>query len=197
MKNLIIILSLLIIYSCNRNPSGIQKYNSLNQFSSKRNKIIKLESTELNFMKITEEIYKSYDKKLNLIIEFEDKGIKKQIKPHVYLGGLIKEKNILRVSFDSILIDNNYPISEIKSIMKRHYSNNGKIPYYPDNTEKAIIELALDTTKTAIELKQTLNVLTKNFDDIKKEIKGSFELNILFNYTWKYSAPIPPPPEFK
>ena len=48
---------------------------------------------------------------------------------------------ILVITSDSILIDNGYSISKLKSILKRHYLNNGGNLNYPRSYKKAIVKI--------------------------------------------------------
>ncbi|MEX2349714.1 MAG: hypothetical protein WD554_02445 [Flavobacteriaceae bacterium] len=132
----------------------------------------------------------------NIMVEFDDGEIKKRIMPYFYSNGLYREKNILKLKSDSILIDDNYPISELKRILKRHYLNKGKVPYYSDSPQKALIEVTIDTIKNGKELKEVLTKLTRTFDEIKEEINDTIELRVFFDY-FRQIPPPPPPPKME
>ncbi|WP_325449798.1 hypothetical protein [Gelidibacter sp.] len=146
----------------------------------------------MNFKEITNWIGKNQDNEITSIIEFKDDQIVKKIIPFVRGNGLFKERNILRLKSDSILIDDGYPISELKRILKRHYSNNGKDFRYPDSSERAGVEITLDTNQTANELKHFLINLTRTFDEVKNEEKNTIQLKFIFDYYRQ--IPLPPPP---
>jgi hypothetical protein len=118
----------------------------------------------------------------------------KKIIPFVRGNCLFKERNILSLKSDSILIDDGYPIIELKNILKRHYTNNGKDFRYPDSSERAGVEITLDTNQTANELKNLLIKLTRTFDEVKKEEKDTIQLKFIFDY---YRQIPPPPPRPK
>ncbi len=179
--------------SCESKPKEIRFYPTDRAFSTETSQLIGLDTTELNFRQITNKIG-TFDKDYGiLVVEFDDEKIKKRIIPYVYDNGLIKSKNILRIKSDTILIDEIYPISELKPIMKRHYLNKGKVPYYPDLPRNALVEVTIDTNKTGKELKKVLTQLTRTFDEIKKETNDTIELRVFFNYLRQ--IPPPPPPK--
>ncbi len=192
MRKITFILIVLLTFCCKNKTSKIRYYPTNNQFLSEQSEIIGLDTTKLNFRQITNKIvaYKRNSKKL--LVEFDDGQIKKRIAPYSYDGGLIKYKNVLQIRSDSILIDNGYAIDELKRILKRHYLNKGKIPYYSDSPQRAIIEVIIDTSKTGKELKEILTKLTRSFDEIKSEINDTIEMRIFFNYFRQIPIPLPP-----
>ncbi|WP_232219157.1 hypothetical protein [Olleya marilimosa] len=172
-------------------PSEIREYPTDLEFKIDVGELIGLDTTDLNFKQITNRISSFQEENYGqLKVEFEDNKIKKRLTPYVYDEGLIKQKNILRIKSDSILIDDGYSIDELKRILKRHYLNKGKIPYYSDSHQKALVEVTIDTSKNGKELKEVLIKLTSTFDEIKEEINDSIELRVFFDYFRQ----IPPPP---
>ena len=175
---------------CNKRKK-VFYYPSYSENSGNKFETINLEKTDLNFKGIVNRI----DRNLNeTLIEFKDGRNIKKIKAFVHNGGLIKRKNILQISTDSVLIDNGYLISDLKKLMKRHFLNKGKIEYYSDSVEKAIFEISLNPNENANELKETLKKLTFEFDSLKKEINEKIELIIFFSYFRFEKINIPPPP---
>jgi hypothetical protein len=160
--------------------------------------LIGLDTTKLNFQQITNRVMNDgFDSDSgNLIVEFDDGEIKKRVVPYFFGSGLYKEKNILKIKSDSILIDKNYPITELKRILKRHYLNKGKIPYYSDSPQKTIVEVTIDSSKNGKELKEVLTKLTRTFDEIKEEINDTIELRVFFDY-FRQIPPPPPPPKIE
>lgn len=193
MKKIAVISTILLILSCENRPTDIRYYPTDRDFSAESSQLILLDSTKLNFKQLTNKIGTYDDEDYGkLVVEFNDKNIKKRITPYVYDTGLIRSKNILRIQSDSILIDNNYPISKLKPILKRHYLNKGKVPYYPDAPHKAIVEITIDTSKTGKELKTVLIQLTQTFDEIKNKTNDTIELRVFFDYL-RQIPPLPPP----
>jgi len=185
----------MLILSCQKQVTEVKYYPFDRPFNKEKAEIIELETTPLNFKEITNKIGPYFDERFgNLVVEFEDGKINKRIIPYVYDSGLIKRKNILKIKTDSILIDDGYPISELKSLMKRHYLNKNKIPYYSDSPQKAYVEISIDASKNGRELKELLSKLTYTFDEIKTEIKDSIKLVIFFN-NFRQIPPPPPPPK--
>ncbi len=136
----------------------------------------------MNFKDITNWISKNQHNDIRSIIEFKDGQILKKIIPFVRGYGLFKERNLLNIKSDSILVDDGYPIKELKRILKRHYTNNGKDYRYSDSPKQSGVEISLDTSKTANELKHCLINLTRTFDEVKREVKDSIELKFIFDY---------------
>ncbi len=159
--------------------------------------LIGLDTTKLNFRQITNRVMNvGFDSDSgNIMVEFDDGEIKKRVVPYFYGYGHYKEKNILKIKSDSILIDNNYPITELKRILKRHYLNKGKVPYYSDSPQKTLVEVTIDTSKNGKELKEVLTKLTRTFDEIKEETNDTIELRVFFDYFRQ--IPPPPPPKME
>ena len=183
-----------MISSCNEKTSEIRYYPSKEYSLDQTVEVIGLDTTELNFREITNKLEQHYNNNTHMIVQFDDGYITKRIFPHVYGNGCSKVKNILKIKSDSILIDDGHPISELKRILKRHYTNKGEIPYYSDNPYQASVEITIDTSETGKDLKNVLKTVTRTFDEIKTEIPDSIKLNILFSY-FRQSPPPPPPPK--
>lgn len=184
MKKIILISTILLILSCENKTTDIRYYPTDREILNEQMEIIALDTTTLNFRQITNKIGNDYYPEPNfkeIALEFYDGQIKKIVIPYVYSGGLIKQKNVLVITNDSILIDNGYRIDELKRILKRHYQNNGKIPNYPVSAHKALIEVNIDSTKTGLEIKEILTKLTHSFDEIKSEINDSTELRVFIS----------------
>ena len=183
-----------MISSCDKKTNEIRSY-PYEEFSiDKSVEVISLDSTKLNFREITNKLEHHYNNNTHMIVQFDDGKITKRIFPHVYGNGYFKMKNILKIKSDSILIDDGYPISELKKILKRHYTNKGEIPYYSDNPYQASVEITIDTSKTGKDLEHILKKVTRTFDEIKTEMPDTIKLNILFSY-FRQTPPPPPPPK--
>jgi len=194
LKKILLISTLLLIIGCINKTTEIRYYPTDNYVSTDNDEIILLDTTNLNFREITNKLEDHYSNQSNLVVEFDDGSIKKRILPRIYGNGYFKIKNALKIKTDSILIDDGYPISELKQILKRHYTNSGKIPYYSESPYKASIEITIDTSKTGKDLEQVLKTVTRTFDEIKIEIQDSIKLNIIFSY-FRQIPPPPPPPK--
>jgi len=191
LKKIILISTIILILSCKKQITEIRYYPTDREISKETLEIIGLDTTNLNFREITDKIGGfTEDNFGNIVLEFKEENIIKRIIPYIYDGGLIKRKNVLEITSDSILVDDGYHIDQLKELLKRHYSNKGKIPYYPEGPEKALVEITIDTSTNGQELKEVLSKLTLSFDKIRSEIKDTIELRVFFNYFPK----IPPPP---
>ena len=195
MKKLLLLAIVSLIIGCENKTTEIRYYPSDRAFQKDSIQLIGLDTTKLNFRQLTNKSAEFYvDDGKQVVVEFDDDKIKKRVIPYVYTGGLIKLKNVLQLKSDSILIDDGYPISELKRILKRHYLNKGEIPQYSDSPERALVEVTIDTNQSGKELKELLTRLTRSFDEIKGEINDSIELRVAFDY-FRQIPPPPPPPK--
>ncbi len=196
MRKILILTTIILILGCENKPTEIRYYPTNREFNKDSIELIGLDTTGLNFRQLTNKSADFYVDEGNLVVvEFDDGQIKKRVIPYVYTGGLIKMKNVLQIKSDSILIDDGYPISELKRILKRHYINKGEIPQYSDSPERALVEVTIDTNHSGKELKEVLTRLTRSFDEIKSEINDTIELRIFFDYFRQIPPPpMPPPP---
>lgn len=116
------------------------------------------------------------------LIEISDRNIKKCIFPHSYVGCFFHEKNILKKNSDSILKDSGYPINSLNSILNQHFLNIPNNYPYSKSPQFAMLKITIDTSRTAIELKNLLIKVTRNFDEINAVNNDSLELRIYFDY---------------
>ncbi|WP_091262755.1 hypothetical protein [Gillisia sp. Hel1_33_143] len=193
MKKILLISIILMNLACNEKTSEIRYYPNFEISNNDKVQKMILDTTQMNFKKITNWIGNNQYNGILSILEFEDNKITKRIIPSVRGNGLIKQRNMLSITTDSILIDNGYPISELKRILKRHYLNNNNIPYYSESAYKAAIEITIDTSQSGAELKKILTKLTRDFDQVKNEVKDSIKLRFLFSYLRQMPPPPPPP----
>ena len=195
MKKLLLLAIIILTLGCENKTTEIRYYPSNREFQKDSIELIGLDTTKLNFRQLTNKSAEFYvDDGKQVVVEFGDNKIKKRVIPYVYTGGLVKLKNVLQIKSDSILIDEGYPISQLKWILKRHYLNKGAIPQYSDSPERALVEVTIDTNQSGKELKELLTRLTRSFDEIKSEINDSIELRVAFDY-FRQIPPPPPPPK--
>jgi len=191
LKKTVYILIFLTFFSCFKGEQKVLFYPSFLENSEKTFETINLEKTTLNFKEIVNKIDQTSN---GTLIEFNDGKNIIKIKTFIHKGGLIKRKNVLQISTDSVLIDKGHLLSDLNSLMKRHFLNNGKIEYYSDSPKKAIFEISINPKKNANELKETLKKLTIEFEKLKKEINERIELTVFFSYFRFEKINIPPPP---
>jgi hypothetical protein len=196
LKKALYISTILLFLSCKNEPTEIRYYPTDRTFSEKTSELIGLDTTKLNFRQLTNKVgtyYKDFGK---FVVEFNDGRIKKRITPYVYDGGLIKYRNVLPITSDSILKEKGFPISELKRILKKHYLNKDENFRYAQSPKKALVEVTIDTSKTGKELEMVLVKLTRAFDEIKEEVNGTIELRVFFDY-FRQIPPPPPPPKME
>ena len=192
LKQILLVGQLFLLISCANQPTE-KRYYSLHALQEEEaTKLLELDHSTMNFKGITDWLSKNQTTEITTIVSFKDGALVKKIMPSVRGNGLYKSKNILSITSDSILVDKGYPISELKWILKRHYTNNGKAYQYADSPERAAIEITLDTNKTAKELKHSLILLTRVFDEVNSEEKESLLIKVIFDYNRQ--LPPPPPP---
>ena len=182
LKNIISVFSTALILGCEQKALEIRYYPSDRESPEANTEYIGLDTTKLNFGQIANKLREHDSVYTNLVLEFEDEQIKKRVVPYVYGYGCISENNMLKVRPDSILIDDNYHISELNRILKKHYSNWGKNFYYSDSPEKALVELTIDENSDGKKIKDTLAELTRSFDKTRMELSDTIELRIFFNH---------------
>jgi len=183
LKKAILISFITLFFSCQNKTANIRYYPSEDYLLSKTDLLkIDLDTVNLNFKETTQKVSKNQYFGGYTLIEIEENEVVKKIIPIYDDVGLYKIKNKLKIKCDSILIDDGYPISELKRILKRHYTNNGKNYKYSDSPQKSVVEINLDSNKTAKELKQLLTNLTYTFDEINNEVTDTLQLVIFFNY---------------
>ncbi len=102
----------------------------------------------------------------------------------------IKLKNILSISKDSLRKEKNYPIKNLKSILKKDFSNFGKDYDYSDSPEKLIISLTCEID----ELENLIIKVSEAFNEIQQESSDSLKLNIFVN---RRIEVLPTPPIIK
>jgi hypothetical protein len=170
LNSLYILIIFYILLGCNNQETETKHYPSPNF----NNEIIELDldTTSLDFR------------------EIKDGRVLKKIYPRIYTEML--QRNLLTITSDSILIDKGYSISELKPILIRHYTNNGKELRYPKSYDRAYIAISLELDETGKDLKKLLLNLTSVFDEVNLEVKDSLELHIYFDI-FRHAPPPPKP----
>jgi len=179
LKKILLISTFILIFSCQK-TTETRYYPSKKQFENSNISIINIDNTKLDFNELNNKIERNQESGINTVIEFLDNGILRKIIPFKSGNGLIKMRNVLVITPDSILIENGFTINKLKILLKKHYLNNGKNQHYSDSPKRAIVELLIDSSKSKMNFKKTLLLLTKTFDEINTETNNNLELNILF-----------------
>jgi hypothetical protein len=189
LNSLYILIVFYILIGCKKQQSETRYY----PFQNFNDEIIELDldTTSLDFREIKGFVTRNILLDKNVLIEVKDGRILKKIYPRIYTEML--QRNLLSITSDSILIDKGYPISELKPILIRHYTNNGKEPRYPKSYDRAYVGISLELDETGQNLKKSLLNLTSVFDEVNLNIEDSLELHIFFD-TFRH-APPPPKPE--
>ena len=195
LRKSIFILTVLLILGCEKRINEIRYYPSKHSFSKDSLILVGLDTGKLNFIQIAQKVdhhifYHGYG---NFFVEFDDGQIKKRIAPLTYGAGLVRQKNGLTIASDSIHIDDGYPISDLNWVLKRHYLNKGRVPYYSDSPKRAFVEISIDTNSNGMELKEILTKITRSFDAIRTEINDSIVLRIYFDNIIEIKPPPPAP----
>lgn len=195
MKRLFFISIISFFVCCQKQPSEIRYYPSNLDLSIDTLELIRLDTTSLKFKQLTDKIADFDDAEYQkTMFEFKDGNILKRITPYTYGLGHYKENNVLAINNDSIFKEGGFPISMLSEKLKKHYTNNGESRHYARSTRKALVEIAFDTSQTAVELEKVLVKLTRAFDEVKEEISDSIQLKLYLSYMRNIMPP-PPPPE--
>jgi hypothetical protein len=192
LKYFLFIQVLLLVINCREKAREIRYYPDETLFTSKDAEIIRLDTIKLNFKQITNKVGTYYNRYGKLVLEFEDKNIKKRVIPFVFDGGYIKNRNILTITSDSILKDSNYDISKLKRILRKCYTNKGKNFNYPETPYRNLVLMSIDTNMSSKDLKHELIRLTRTFDEVKNELNDTIKLIVYFDYSRQIKLPPPP-----
>ncbi len=104
--------------------------------------------------------------------------------------GLIKSKNILRISKDSISAGytKSFGFEKLDEILEKFYLNNGKDGNFSDSPEKAILMIEPSVYKEKEGLENRLQRIVDSFDNLNSKVEVKLELYIVL------AVPIPKPP---
>ncbi|MFK5880364.1 MAG: hypothetical protein QM478_12815 [Flavobacteriaceae bacterium] len=201
MKNLIIILSLItLITSCKKNPTAktISHYPNRIEFSKYENTILLDFNSFDNFNELVDSLENL--KYLGKISTFQlKKGkTKYQFIAKTTFGNcsappMLKFKNIISLSSDSILNTNYYIIDSLKSVLKRNLLNFGSIDSLSDSPKRLMISITAEIS----ELEPLLLKLFGAYDEIKSGSRDSLQLNIFFNRRLEIFPPVPKLPKIE
>lgn len=101
---------------------------------------------------------------------------------------LVKLKNIISISKDSIIKDINYPIRDLKLILKKDLLNFGKNKKYSESPEKLVISIVTDLK----DLEQLMITVTATLNEIQTETLDSLNFNLYLNRSLElYQLPLP------
>ncbi|TDQ25461.1 hypothetical protein DFQ07_1883 [Tenacibaculum caenipelagi] len=101
---------------------------------------------------------------------------------------IIKFKNILSISSDSILKNSKYPIDSLKIVLKRDLENFGRNDSLSDSPKKLIVSITTDLHN----LENLIIKICSTFNEIKTTSTDSLQLNLQLN---KRLEIVPPPPK--
>ncbi len=200
MRNIIVLLFLIVVFSC-------KKKKDIHFYYPNKAKFLKL-STELpvlefksfkNFDQLVETLERLPNKKGKAIFKLNKNEVTYSFIVSTFFqrnsNGLasiaprIKRWNILSVSKDSILKNNNfYAVDSLSSYLKKDLLHKERDMIFADSPEKFSISI----TEKKVNLERLLIRLFKAYNAIKKESKDSLEFNIQFNKIMQIypSAPI-------
>ncbi|WP_348746216.1 hypothetical protein [Tenacibaculum sp. 190524A02b] len=100
---------------------------------------------------------------------------------------LLKFKNILSISKDSIKKDRSYSIKELKIILKKDILNYGKDNSFSESPEKLMVSLTCKIN----ELNSLILRVIKVFNEIQEGSKKGLKLNLFINRRMEIYPPIP------
>ena len=90
---------------------------------------------------------------------------------------LIKYKNLLSISRDSLKKRKSYPFKELKTIMKKDLENFGAETDFSQSSEKLVISVTCEIN----ELEKLIIKIATTFNEIKSESIKNLELNLSLN----------------
>ena len=165
-------------------------------YSENKLDIIYLDSLAISYDSLMDRFYSNYKSGNQTILEFESNTHIKQVKIISTYNSHIKGKNVLMITEDSIQKYKSYPIEQLKKLLRKHYFTTEQNDKNKIWNNSALINIALDTSISVIELRNNLTKslinLTETFDEIKKETKTPLELYVFIDNLSRF--PPPPPP---
>ncbi|RBW61422.1 hypothetical protein DS884_03690 [Tenacibaculum sp. E3R01] len=192
-----LLLTSLILISCKNNEKKVVKefyYPNKSEFSKSEN---------YRFLEVKE--FKNFNQLVDSLENLNYRGKKAYLKienvnaRYNYLTSttfgqcypiLLKFKNILSISKDSIKKEKDYPIGELKTVLKKDLLNFGKNNRFSDSPGKLVISL----TSEIDELENLILKVTSVFNEIQKDASDSLKLNIYINRRMEIYLP---PPKIK
>ncbi len=187
-----ILLTSFILISCKNNIKKEFYYPYHFEFSDTENyQLIDFKTFE-SFSKLIDslEILKYHGKEAYFKIETDN--TKYNILVSTTFGNgppiLLKFKNILSVSCDSILKRKKHHISYLKKILSKDLKNSGEYSQYSDSPEKHVVSLTCEIDELEYLILKVSNV----FNEIQEESTDSLKLNIFLN---KRMELFPKPPK--
>jgi len=104
---------------------------------------------------------------------------------------LIKQKNVIQIHNDTISKSDRfyYPLDSLKTVLKKDFENNGKIPSWSVSPEKLIIFISYDNGKMK-NFPKTLRSVVHEYE----KLTDSVVLKIWLNEKLPILPPPPPPP---
>ncbi len=200
MKKIILLLFIIIFFSCQKKDKLKTYYPTKNIFLNLRNTTeLKLQNFT-NFGELVDTLgHYKYKGKIATFI-FENKNTEYNFRVTTFFGDcgppIIKFKNIIGISPDTIFKNNNYyPLDSLDFLLKKDLLNNGKDLKFSNSSKKLIVSLSISEKGKIFELKKLLARVFQSYNKIKEEATDSIELNLQFNKRLKIIPPPPKPPE--
>ena len=105
---------------------------------------------------------------------------------------LIKERNTIQFHNDTISKSDGffYPLDSLRSVLRKDFYNNGKIPSWSQNPQKLLIFISYDDYRIE-NFTKTLDKIVSEYE----EISDSIVLKIWLNEKINIPPPPPPPPK--
>jgi hypothetical protein len=184
------LLFIILVFSCKPKTENYY-YPSFEKLKEKKAETLKLENFD-NYDELISKLENlNYGEKygilkLNNKNRIYDLGLSTRF-GYCYGGPVIKRKNLITISEDSIMKnDDLFHISHLTEILEKDLKNNGIENEYAESSEKLRISLALKNSENFINLKEYLLNIIEQFNQLNKEKK--YELNIQIDrefYFWK------------
>ncbi len=101
--------------------------------------------------------------------------------------GCIKQKNVLKIKDNSILVKGVHTLDSLDYFVSKHYNNNGQSPYFSEHPLKAIISITYDQ-RPIYDLGAFLLRVVKAYD------KANTDAPLIVMLDKNRKPPPPPPP---
>jgi hypothetical protein len=190
----------IILINCEQKEKRNFFYPSIKRFEEIKNKDTLIIKEFKSYKNITDTLwyYTKHLKNKTPVFITENRNNKYYLKTvdlnYSCLPGIIKIKNIIVISKDSVFKQGDYySIDSLENILKTDLLNNRKNNHFADSHKKLTIQLLRPYEQSIEELNNQLISLFNIFNDINKKNNDTLTLNIDFEELIILKPPPPPP----
>src|SRR5690606_16626045 len=141
-------------------------YPSKDSFRSDRLSKVNLEDSS-EYVDLVRSVNRIYENDSIPYLEFLKENSLIKIIPFRNDYGNFHHRNYINVTKDSAFtFYHKYPLELLGELLKKHYENNGRLPYLSENAEEVIIEIVLNQDANGQDLIHKLKSVITSFDSL-------------------------------